>query len=202
MEQVKILKEQVLHLQRQLRKDNVIVHGIERMDPDIAATKVIGLLDLDVAYVEAYWLGRKSYKVPLLIRLKSSSDQRLVRETARRVRPPGVFINADLCVEDRESLKKKRQQRVPDREIVPLSAQPSVACAEEKETSTATPLESTPTSVSSEPVAVESATPPAQTEPRISSEQKAVMREEIKRDRSESAGEIQIRGPLANEELN
>ena len=134
MDELSSLKEQVLQLQRRLRQDNVIVHGMEKMDADTAAAKVLDLLGLSIGYVEAYWLGRKPYRVPLLIRLKRSSDQRLVRETARRVRPPGVFVNADLCPEDRDALKRKRQQRVPDREVEQTTAQPpAVSPEQEKE---------------------------------------------------------------------
>jgi hypothetical protein len=117
-----------ISVQRLLRKDNVVCHGLRRL-PDQPPTTVArdffkNVLNLDINVVDAHWLGR-SERCPLWVRLDCESTRRRVREAARTVRPKGVYVDNDMCEEDRNDRRAWRVARKPAAGVAPPSPPPS-----------------------------------------------------------------------------
>ena len=110
---------QLRAVERRLRRDNIIVHGITNKactDPiTLALTLIATTLGLvGITIVDAKILGRAdSERRPLWVRLASESARRRVRDRAREVRPKGVYVDEDLCNEDREDRRRRLANRQP-----------------------------------------------------------------------------------------
>ena len=119
-------------LERGLRRDNVIVQGLVWSGGDpvkMATTFIHTTLGLDaVEVLDAFWLGRAdpdsgARKCPLLVRLKAVRWRQEVQRRCRAVRPRGVYVDEDLCAEERTERAKKRMEKKLEK--TPSQAVPS-----------------------------------------------------------------------------
>ncbi len=110
---------QLRSVERMLRQDNGIIHGlmlggepVETAAQFIGAT--LGVASVDV--IDAYWLGRPTdagtpRKCPLLVRFRSARAKREAQRKCREVRPKGVYVDDDLSAEERAVRVKKRMAK-------------------------------------------------------------------------------------------
>ncbi len=121
-------------LERGLRRDNVIVQGLVWSGGDpvkMATTFIHTTLGLDaVEVLDAFWLGRAdpdsgARKCPLLVRLKAVRWRQDVQRRCRAVRPRGVFVDEDLCAEERAERAKQRMEKklekIPSQAVLPAA---------------------------------------------------------------------------------
>ena len=110
---------QLRSIERALRKDNAIIQGLLiGGDPvEMAAKFIRTTLNLDdVEVLDAFWLGRAAddgsrRKCPLLVRFRSVRAKRSAQQKCRAVRPPGVYVDDDLAVDERNERAKKYAEK-------------------------------------------------------------------------------------------
>lgn len=102
------LEKTILQLQRRARKNNVVIFGITSTEPNLFEYTLKLLnesLELNILVTELndiYRVGSKENPVqPVIVEFISFQRKSVVLRNAKKLKGKNIFINQDLCYEDR-----------------------------------------------------------------------------------------------------
>ena len=115
------LKDNIIHLERVTRKNNIIIFELEVEEQDLVSSVIKQLNDLmDLNLCEAdindiYKLNNKK-NAPIKVEFTSFLKNKSVFGSVRKLKGKNIFINNDLCREDQEKDKALRSHLKQARE--------------------------------------------------------------------------------------
>lgn len=109
----KSLERKIIFLERKVRKNNIVVFGIDRSLSNILAAivnlfnEVLEVPVKDVDLNDVYRLDTKTNKdPPVVVEFISYQKKLLVLQNANKLKGRNIFIARDQCQEDRENTKE------------------------------------------------------------------------------------------------
>lgn len=123
--------DQILHLQRELKKNNLIIFGLEEEEEEDLLSKIIDLFNttLKLKVTESdinnvFRFGRKNKSRPILVKFITCYKKTAVLKQGSLLKTTQISISNDLIKEDREKQKVLREHlktargAYPDAKIV------------------------------------------------------------------------------------
>ncbi|KAJ8966899.1 hypothetical protein NQ314_003245 [Rhamnusium bicolor] len=104
------LRKENKFLQRKVRKNNIVIYGINVNDnlSDTVINTLNNLLEISISEQDIndiYRIGKINNKQPLLVELISYQKKRLILNNAKKLKGKNIFIAEDQCWEDRNITK-------------------------------------------------------------------------------------------------